>query len=265
MNVDKGAKTLEKLAYQGLISVPYRFKTFRYSSLPNFEGIAKSAKNGISVCLGLPQVWVNGSLYGILIRFLGTERDRIEDSVVSKHDLNINKVVSALKDSVRRVTRAFYKNVLSDVSPPDDFRGVTYQSWVASQVDYSYFVQVTGPIKNPNYLIQIDVENPNGWNFEPRLSIQGNEGDFQKNTCSIRGSISIDRTLLRPIQEQARKIYSAVSPQINNIVIEGKIMNNTYPTKGVIAIDLYSGYKNSNCKNLNHSDHIRLFTELSNR
>lgn len=256
MNVDKGAEALECLAQEGLIQVPHGFRAFRYSLLPDFKEIADSSKHGISICLGLPQGWTNGSVYGRLLQFLGTDRSGIEDTVVGQHGLLIDEVEDFLSDAVLRVTSAYHKNMLEGMQVPGDLRGVAYQTYESSQVDFTYFLQVNGNPSHPRYLLQVDAGNPNGWRFQPKLGVLVTAHE----RLVLREELTIHEKILRDIIEQARVIYSFVSPELDTIVVEGKVMNTTSPVQGAVAIDLYEGYSNKQHKGLDHHHLIQSFS-----
>jgi hypothetical protein len=239
MNIDHGAITLELLAKRGVIVVPQGFTTFTQSYPPDFSRLLELARNGIRVHIGLAQGWINASLYEILIRLLTGKT--AAKAIFRERCFDLRDIEVFMQHTERELEAIFHDTILKAALAPNYIRGVAYQCYISAQVEYSYLAQVTGSAENPNYLIQVGIGNLTGWNFKCCQNIHGTEQDFLTDTYITEGQVLITREFIKLIKEQLRSVYNSVYTELKNVVLEGKIMNDTYPTPGPVVSDLYQG------------------------
>ncbi|MEK6887430.1 MAG: hypothetical protein AABX14_00630 [Candidatus Aenigmatarchaeota archaeon] len=239
MNIENGAKTLERMGKEGNIQVPINLTTFTLEEIPDFEGIFGT--DAFSIYVGIPhQGWMNGSLASEIFK-AELMIDGVRDPTIIKkrHNLTPQEAAVFLEGS--------YKELQIDPweFKPSDITGVAYKSWSDSDVDKTFFVETQERNGCLTYSLQVTNGNPDGWKFTPS---KATEQDF-------------DEPLQKEILRQATLLHYEVAPHtITGIVImEGKVTNKNYGRVGPMIIDVYQGFPMAETQALGHAELIHAY------
>lgn len=254
MNIDEGLKILLK----SKVKKPEKLGSFDYFNKPDFKEILKGNIKGISLYVGLKQDWMSGSLYKHLIGKKLNSKIKGEKSIISRHSMySIQEINKFMIDSENFLKDLHKELGFKEENFQNDLRYAYYQSWNTEQTDYTYFMQISKNTNSCQTYLVIDYKNPNGWskNLKPKLKILKNNDKIN----ILFNNINISNDLINEILSQGEIIYSNLPKEIDNIVIEGKVLNNKYQSARICAIDLYQGYFNKNPDVLTHEEHINTY------